>query len=328
MYSGHCHQPAGRLYRRGFTLVELLVVITIIAVLMGLLLPAVQAAREGGRRTVCQNNQYQMAFAAIRFDTDNGFIPGWRNSVRLTAGGTSFYSWPVMVLPFMERNDIWKAIGGGVVPSTYVATFVCPSSPPDSQTGAWLAYAGNAGSACNTNQVSTNLRIRDGVMLDTAITGTTTNCATRARCSMDDVSAGDGTSMTLLLSERCGAGTSSAPLAQANWNTQPGAVGTNGFSFSNATTAVPAFGIVGTTLPSKVINSSVNSSPGFWSQPSSNHPGGAVAAFCDGHTEFLKDSLPTGVYANLLNWDNAAARGSPGESWVNRTTVLSEGDYR
>jgi prepilin-type N-terminal cleavage/methylation domain-containing protein/prepilin-type processing-associated H-X9-DG protein len=316
------------LCRRGFTLVELLVVITIIAVLMGLLLPAVQAAREGGRRTVCQNNQYQMAFAAIRFDTDNGFIPGWRNSVRLTTGGTSFYSWPVMVLPFMERSDIWKAIGGGVVPSTYVATFVCPSSPPDSQTGAWLAYAGNAGSACNMNQVSTNLRIRDGVMFDTGITGTTTNCATRARCSMDDVSAGDGTSMTLLLSERCGSGTSSAPLAQANWNTLfTSAIGSTGFSFSNGSAAVPAFGIVGTP-PSKVINSPVNAQPGFWSQPSSNHPGGAVAAFCDGHTEFLKDSLPTGVYANLLNWDNASARGTPGETWVSRTTVLSEGDYK
>ncbi len=328
MHTCHRQQPAGRWFHRGFTLVELLVVITIIAVLMGLLLPAVQAAREGGRRTVCQNNQYQMAFAAIRFDTDNGFIPGWRNSVRLTAGGTSFYSWPVMVLPFMERNDIWKAIGGGVVPSTYVATFVCPSSPPDSQTGAWLAYAGNAGSACNMNQVSTNLRIRDGVMFDTGITGTTTNCATRARCSMDDVSAGDGTSMTLLLSERCGSGTSSAPLVQANWNTTFAAVGTNGFSFANASTAPPAFGIAGTVPPPKVINSPVNTAPGFWSQPSSNHPGGAVAAFCDGHTEFLKDSLPTGVYANLLNWDNAAARGSPGESWVSRTTVLSEGDYK
>jgi prepilin-type processing-associated H-X9-DG protein len=176
--------------------------------------------------------------------------------------------------------------------------------------------------------VSTNLRIRDGVMFDTGITGTTTNCATRARCSMDDVSAGDGTSMTLLLSERCGSGTSSAPLAQANWNTLfTSAIGSTGFSFSNGSAAVPAFGIVGTP-PSKVINSPVNAQPGFWSQPSSNHPGGAVAAFCDGHTEFLKDSLPTGVYANLLNWDNASARGTPGETWVSRTTVLSEGDYK
>ena len=65
---------------RGFTLVELLVVIAIIGILMGLLLPAVQNAREAGRRTTCFNNLYQMAFAATRHSDTNGFIPGWRNA--------------------------------------------------------------------------------------------------------------------------------------------------------------------------------------------------------------------------------------------------------
>jgi prepilin-type processing-associated H-X9-DG protein len=69
---------------------------------------------------------------------------------------------------------------------------------------------------------------------------------------------------------------------------------------------LPLFGISGPT-PSKVINSGVAADPGFFSQPSSNHPGGAVAAFCDGHTEFLKDSLQPRVYAQLLSWNNASA---------------------
>ena len=56
--------------------------------------------------------------------------------------------------------------------------------------------------------------------------------------------------------------------------------------------------------------------------------GGAVVGFCDGHTGFLKDNVPANVYANLLNWDNAAQRGNPGEQWVARGIVLSEGDFQ
>jgi prepilin-type N-terminal cleavage/methylation domain-containing protein/prepilin-type processing-associated H-X9-DG protein len=320
------HRPRvrQRLLQSGFTIVELLVVITIIAMLMALLLPAVQSAREAGRRTLCQNNVYQMAFAAIRHTEQIGFIPGWRNQVAL-GSGTAFAAWPVVILPFMERTDIWKAIGAGAWQSVHVTMFVCPSSPPDAMTGPTLAYAGNAGSACNSNAPANN-RARDGVMFDTTITGTAASCATRARYSMDDVAAGDGTSMTLILSERCGSSTA-ASLVQASWNTQFATSGGT-FNFSNATNAVPAFGIVGNTRPPKVINSAVNAAPGFWSQPSSNHPGGAVVGFCDGHTGFLKDALRADVYANLLNWDNAAQRGNPGESWVLRSAVLSEGDFQ
>jgi hypothetical protein len=53
-----------------------------------------------------------------------------------------------------------------------------------------------------------------------------------------------------------------------------------------------------------------------------------VAAFCDGHTAFLKDSLSASVYANLLNWDNSFNRGAPGTNWVPTTAVLSEGDFQ
>jgi prepilin-type N-terminal cleavage/methylation domain-containing protein len=88
--------------RNAFTLVELLVVISIIAALMALLLPAVQRARESGRRVACTNNQYQLAFACIRHDDANGFLPGWRNRLVLNSGTASIFpSWPVMILPFM-----------------------------------------------------------------------------------------------------------------------------------------------------------------------------------------------------------------------------------
>ena len=63
----------------GFTLVELLVVITIIGVLIGLLLPAVQAAREAGRRAQCMNNEHNLALAMINFETRRHYFPGFIN---------------------------------------------------------------------------------------------------------------------------------------------------------------------------------------------------------------------------------------------------------
>ena len=301
------HQPLRPLrsrLTRGFTLVELLVVITIIAVLMGLLLPAVQAAREAARRATCQNNLYQLAFAAIQHGDANSFLPGWRNNV----GTSGTQSWPVVITPFMERTDIWKSVLAGTVPSVFVATFVCPSSPPDSMAAPTLAYAGNAGSLANARRF-------DGVMLDTTVTSGSTS----GRVSLDDVSGNDGTAFTLILSEKCGPGSAATPLNQASWNALPNA------SFANG---VSLFGIVGTPLPSKVINSGTAGAPGFFSQPSSNHPGGAVIAFCDGHTEFVKDSLPASVYAQLLSWNDDGAKSNSTIYTGWGPGLLNEADFK
>jgi prepilin-type N-terminal cleavage/methylation domain-containing protein/prepilin-type processing-associated H-X9-DG protein len=298
--------------RRGFTLVELLVVITIIALLIGLLLPAIHGAREGSRRAVCQNNQYNLAFAVIRHADQNGFVPGWQNTVRLTAGGTSIQPWPIMITPFIERTDIWRAATGTASwTPPFVSTFVCPSSPPETQTGPSLAYAGNCGGM-------TNSRRFEGVMLDTTVA----SGATSGRLAMDEIASADGTSFTCLLSEKCGPGTPASPLIQASWNTLIA-------NFSEGNNVRAAFGITENVPTGKIINSGTAAAPGFWSQPSSNHPGGAVAAFCDGHTEFFKESLRASVYAQLLSWDDESApkNGSYG-SWRGNYSILSEADYK
>jgi prepilin-type N-terminal cleavage/methylation domain-containing protein/prepilin-type processing-associated H-X9-DG protein len=339
---GFAHMPS-RTDRTAFTLVELLVVIAIIGVLMGLLLPAVQSAREAGRRVTCTNSQYQMAFAAIRFNESNGFLPGWRNALQAT--GTVFSpSWPVMILPFVERNDIYKAwqatAAGGIPPAPYVSLFVCPSTPPDSMTNPVLAYAANCGTGTSSVALKAN-----GVMVDTAWPGTAAS-----RLALDEISSEDGTTMTLLFSEKCISGT--AGLNQNWWDTRPttpGAVGTSSFSFLNpsATYAapsaiVPGFGIVGTAIVAKVINNALPGSASVAGQinlPSSNHPGGAVVAFCDGRTGFLKDSLAQNVYGRLVTSDGlaASALGSANPAaalvWSGITppaapSPLSEGDFQ
>jgi prepilin-type N-terminal cleavage/methylation domain-containing protein/prepilin-type processing-associated H-X9-DG protein len=302
-----------RLAPTGFTLVELLVVIAIIGVLMGLLLPAVQSAREAGRRVTCTNNQYQLALAASRHNDTNGFMPGWRNSLLWNttspvATGTFFPSWPVVILPFAERTDIFRSWQQGTAAAPYATLFVCPSTPADSTANPILAYAGNCGTFTNNKN--------DGVMVDNF--ATTTN----QRNSLDDISAADGTAMTLVTSEKCGVSITT----QASWSVQPN----NAPGWGTAAAPFPVFGMAGSP-GSKIINASTAAAaPGTLSQPSSNHPGGVVVAFCDGHTGFLKDSISAAVYGNLVTSNNAAARpsGSVANNWVPTTHILSEGDFQ
>ncbi len=100
--------------RRGFTLVELLVVITIISMLMALLLPAVQAARENGRRAVCMNNQQQIGKAMLSYESGLGEFPGYKETlVTITPSGGGApvnrnVSWEILLFPHMEENAVYS----------------------------------------------------------------------------------------------------------------------------------------------------------------------------------------------------------------------------
>ena len=111
--------------RNGFTLIELLVVIAIIGVLVGLLLPAVQQAREAARRSSCGNKLKQQGLGLHNYASSNGrkgdsrFPPaftlyqdGTSNSSLLNMGGAvnDGYPWPIMLLPFMEQNNAFEEI--------------------------------------------------------------------------------------------------------------------------------------------------------------------------------------------------------------------------
>jgi prepilin-type N-terminal cleavage/methylation domain-containing protein/prepilin-type processing-associated H-X9-DG protein len=200
--------------RTGFTLIELLVVIAIIAILIGLLLPAVQKVREAAARNQCENNLKQISLATHNYhNVYNSFPP----RLSVVPGTPILITWPYLIAPFLEQdslynlyvtqanswaaadfpwpNTMWGGNGTLGVLSVPVRLFLCPSDPATTTGVATADYADPVGVV--TLPLG-NYQHIDGDGLDLV----TSNGVLNAYPLLNIVGITDGTSNTLLFGER------------------------------------------------------------------------------------------------------------------------------
>lgn len=161
-------------FRSAFTLVELLVVIAIIGVLVALLLPAVQAAREAARRTQCVNNLKQLGLALQMHHGSVGHFPVNQTASGPSSGGNcspGYYSWLARLLPYFEQNALHDSIDfntnmsdacssgvpinashtNAIAAATQISGFLCPSDGVSQDNAAVMGEANPAGDSYAAN---------------------------------------------------------------------------------------------------------------------------------------------------------------------------------
>jgi len=304
--------------RRGFTLIEMLVVIAIIGILIALLIPAVQAAREAARRTQCINNAKQLALAAHVYHDAHGKFPSSVRPPGLTQlpriAGLTF------LLPFIEQGNVydkydqtknWHDPANKEAVQTVIPSFLCPSSPePKRLDGLPEADPWTADVAAVTDYsptISVDQRLKDEDLVGVAGPGILTK---NGDPRIGDVT--DGLSNTIIYAESAGRPYVYRKGVKVSTDLASTRVNAGGWARPASDFSVDGSSLDGATLPGPCTMNCTNGEevggdfphPYYGTEGTSEaysfHAGGATFAMGDGSVRFISETIPMELFARLV----------------------------
>lgn len=308
--SGLHHRGLQPAPNTGFTLVELLVCIAIIGLLVSLLLPAVQAAREAGRRLSCQNNLRQIGLGLHNFSDAYRSFPasGWTKAGPGNPAG-KYVGWHALTLPFLEQQNVlglydlqvhwWE--GTNLSLGTFsIPVYRCPSSPEFEPVLAFVAKPPRPAllltSPLAQSDYAAMMGVRAAINPALYTDAETTRSVIFRNSSTRFADISDGTTQTILITE-C----SARPTVYRQRIRRPDLTNDqgngwidseSGFSLDGASSdgALQGFGPAITPRAINVTNEN---------EPYSFHTGGASFLFADGHCQMISESIDLGTAAAL-----------------------------